>query len=50
MKDQSTQLILSLDIGPETDIEELAELTQQLREELLELDVEAVDLSMRFEH
>ncbi len=42
MPDQTTQLMLNINAGPETDEEELAELTQQLRKELLELDVEAV--------
>jgi hypothetical protein len=32
-----------LDAGPEQDAEELAELTQRLRDELLELDVDAVE-------
>jgi hypothetical protein len=32
-----------LDAGPEHDAEELAELTQRLRDELLELDVDAVE-------
>jgi hypothetical protein len=45
MSDQTTQLTLNLDAGPDTDTEELAELTQQLRGELLELNVEAVDLA-----
>ncbi len=44
MPDQTTHLMLRLDAGPDVDDEELAELTRQLREELLELDVEAVDL------
>jgi hypothetical protein len=44
MPDQTTQLMLNINAGPETDEEELAELTRQLREELLELDVEAVGL------
>jgi hypothetical protein len=44
MTDQTTQVRLTLDAGPEADLEELAELTQQLRGELLDLDVEAVDL------
>lgn len=38
------QLILDIDCGPDTDVEELAQLTQQLREQLSQLDVEAVDL------
>jgi hypothetical protein len=41
---QTTQLMLNIKAGPETNEEELAELTRQLREELLELDVETVDL------
>ena len=44
MPDQTAQLMLNLDAGPETDAEELAELTRQLREDLMELSVEAVDL------
>jgi hypothetical protein len=44
MTDQTTQLKLNINAGPEADIEELAELTRQLREELIELEVEAVDL------
>jgi hypothetical protein len=44
MPDQTTQLMLNIHAGPETDEEELAELTRQLREELLELDVETVGL------
>ena len=44
MPEQTTQLMLDIDAGPDVDEEELAELTHQLRGELLELDVEAVDL------
>jgi hypothetical protein len=44
MSDQTTQLMLDIDAGPDTDTEELAELTRQLRGALLELDVEAVYL------
>lgn len=44
MANQTTQLMLNIDLGPEVDVEELEELTRQLRQELLELDVEAVDL------
>ena len=44
MTEQKMQLMLNIDAGPETDDEELEQLTRQLREELLELDVEAVDL------
>jgi len=43
MTGQVSELFLHLDAQSEDD-EELAEITQQLREELLELDVEAVDL------
>ena len=42
MTHQTTQLRLTLDAEPETDSEELEKLTRQLREELLELDVQAV--------
>lgn len=45
MLDQTTQVILDIHTDSETDVDELAKLTQQLREELLELDVEAVDLA-----
>lgn len=44
MTDQTTQLMINIDTDPDTDTEELAELTQQLRGELRELDVESVDL------
>ena len=44
MADQLTQAMLTLDAGPEADVEDLEGLTRQLRTELLELDVEAVDL------
>jgi hypothetical protein len=44
MTDQATQLVLDIDAGPETDLEELADLTLQLREELLGLDLDTVDL------
>jgi hypothetical protein len=37
-------LSIILDGGPDTDSEELARLTEDLRHRLLELDVEAVDL------
>jgi hypothetical protein len=37
------QIAAQLDAGPEHDAEELAELTQRLRDELLELDVDAVE-------
>jgi hypothetical protein len=38
-------LVAALDGGPDDDAEELAELTQRLRGELLELDVDAVELA-----
>lgn len=44
MSGQTTQLMLNVDAGPETDGEELEYLTRQLREELAELEVETVDL------
>lgn len=44
MADLATQLTLNIDAGPGADAEELEELTRRLREELMELDVEAVDL------
>lgn len=44
MRGDETQLMLNIDAGQEVDIEELAELTLQLREEIMELDVEAVEL------
>jgi len=43
MTDQTTQLMLHLDADTDTDLKELEELTQQLHQELIELDVEAVD-------
>ena len=44
MADQLTQVRLTLEGGAECDTEYLADLTHQLRQELLELEVEAVDL------
>lgn len=44
--DQTAQLNLQIDAGDDADAEELAELTVRLREQLLELDVERVDLVM----
>ena len=38
-----TQLLIDLEVSPETDVERLADATRQLRRELLELDVEAAD-------
>ena len=44
MTNQTTRLLLNIDIDPEADVEELEQLTLQLREELTELDVQAIDL------
>jgi hypothetical protein len=44
MADQTVRLMLEPDAGLETDMERLAEMTRQLRSELLELDVEDVGL------
>ena len=44
MADQMTRLMLKLDAGPDANAEELENLTQQLREELMHLHVETVDL------
>lgn len=44
MTHPATQLKLTLDTGSEINGEELERLTRQLREELLKLDVQAVDL------
>jgi hypothetical protein len=43
MIDSPRHLLLTLGAGPDADDEELAELGLQLRNELLELDVEGVD-------
>lgn len=45
MSTEPTELAAVLDAGPECDAEELGELTQRLRSELLELDVDAVELT-----
>jgi hypothetical protein len=37
------QLLIDLEVGPETDAERLAETTRQLRRDLLELDMETAD-------
>ena len=44
MPEKTKQVILNIDEGQEDDPEEIERFTQQLREELTELDVEAVDL------
>jgi hypothetical protein len=38
------QLIADLDVAPDCDADELAEFTQRLREQLLDLDVDSVNL------
>lgn len=43
MTNGPTRLLLSIGAGPGTDDEELEDLTRQLRKELLELEVNAVD-------
>jgi Effector Associated Constant Component 1 len=43
MTEQVAALALQVDAGADEDAEELAELTRQLRAELLQLDVEAVE-------
>ncbi len=44
MPEKTKQVILNIDAGQEDDPEEIERFTQQLREDLTELDVEAVDL------
>lgn len=44
MSDQTIHLLLSLDAKPEDDDKDLARLTEQLREDITELDVEDVHL------
>jgi hypothetical protein len=44
MMSNDTPLILNIESSPDDDVEKLSELTQQLREEIDELDVEKVDL------
>jgi hypothetical protein len=43
MKDQSAALGIQVDVGPGADAEEVAEAAAQLRRELLDLDVDAVE-------
>ena len=45
MADQATQLRLTIDAGPDADERELEALTLQLKDELIDLDVESVDLA-----
>jgi hypothetical protein len=44
MEEQPATLAVQVAVGPDTDAEEIAEATLQLRRELLDLDVEAVEL------
>jgi hypothetical protein len=44
MEDQPTTLGIGVAVGPDADAEDLAEATLQLRRELLELDVDAVEV------
>jgi hypothetical protein len=44
MQEQPATLGIQVAVGPDADAEEVAEATLQLRRELLELDVEAVEL------
>jgi len=44
MKERSTTLGISLTVGPDADAEQVADATLQLRRELLDLDVDAVEL------
>lgn len=43
MSDEPRKLKIKIDAAPEADDEEIAELCRQLRQELMELDVDAVD-------
>lgn len=45
MADETLQIMLNIDAGTETDLQELEELTQQLHKELIHLDVESVDIA-----
>lgn len=44
MKDQPTTLGIGVAVGPDADAEDVAEATLQLRRELLDLDVDAVEV------
>ena len=44
MTNETAQIILNINAGSEADEQELEMLSRQLREELMELDVESVDL------
>jgi hypothetical protein len=44
MEERPATLGIQVAVGPDTDAEEVADATLQLRRELLDLDVEAVDL------
>ena len=43
MSETLSSLRIEIGLGPDTDVEELAELSMSLRDELLELDVETAD-------
>jgi hypothetical protein len=45
MEERPATLGIQVTVGPDADTEEVAEVTLQLRRELLDLDVEAVELS-----
>jgi hypothetical protein len=47
MSDPTTHLTLTLDGGPEATAEDMEELAQRLRDELVELDVEAIEPSSK---
>jgi hypothetical protein len=44
MEDRSTRLGIHVALGPDADAEDIATATSQLRRELLDLDLEAVDM------
>lgn len=46
MADSTWRLTLTLDGGPEASAEDLADMASSLRDDLLELDVQAVDLAV----
>jgi hypothetical protein len=49
-KEASTQLILTIDLGKEVHLDELDLQTRNLREELLDLRLESVDLEKALDH
>jgi hypothetical protein len=44
MEERPARLGIQVDLGPDADAEEVAEAAEQLRRELLDLDVDSVDL------